>query len=213
MEVDLRIRKSKHHLRKSLITLLHSNTFEKINISMICKEANVSRVTFYNYYMSKIELAEDIVNLVVSSIIKRTKQELHSNEFTVEYSKLLMNNLIEESYNYKMIVPKLNASGNVSLYRVVDKLFEKRLREVIAFNLSECDIHLSSHVLTSLIVGGMSKVVIDWIRRPGELGKEELKVNFANIIDKFTAFYKQECINCQKTDLCNKFMDEKAEAK
>jgi len=211
MEVDLRIRKSKHHLRKSLITLLHTNTFDKINISMICKEANVSRVTFYNYYMSKIELAEDIVNLVVSSIIKRTKQELHSNEFTVEYAKLLMNNLIEESYNYKMIIPKLNSSGNVSLYRVVDKLFEKRLREVITFNLSECDINLSSHVLTSLVVGGMSKVVIDWIARPGDLGKDELKVNFSNIIDKFTAFYKQECINCQNKDIYNEFMAGKTE--
>ncbi|MFA6796985.1 MAG: TetR/AcrR family transcriptional regulator, partial [Bacilli bacterium] len=98
MDVDLRIRKSKHHLRKSIITLLKKVPFSDINISMICKEANVSRVTFYNYYSNKNELIEDIVRILLNSTIKKTHIETGTNKIDICYFKCLLINIVEISY-------------------------------------------------------------------------------------------------------------------
>lgn len=57
---DKRIRKTKKYLKDTLIRLLDDLPFEKITVTNLCEEADISRITFYSHYSDKYDLAEDI---------------------------------------------------------------------------------------------------------------------------------------------------------
>lgn len=57
---DKRICKTKKLLKNALVVLLSEKPYEKITVIDICKNACVSRITFYKYYSDKSALLDDI---------------------------------------------------------------------------------------------------------------------------------------------------------
>lgn len=57
---DKRIRKTKRSLKNSMILLLSEKDFEHISITELCREAEVSRITFYSHYNDKYALLDEI---------------------------------------------------------------------------------------------------------------------------------------------------------
>ncbi|MBP3041289.1 TetR/AcrR family transcriptional regulator, partial [Bacillaceae bacterium Marseille-Q3522] len=50
---NIRIVKTKESIRESFFRLLKQYTFSEITIEKICKEARISRSTFYSHYSDK----------------------------------------------------------------------------------------------------------------------------------------------------------------
>lgn len=57
--MDKRIIKTKRALKDALFSILKEKNFDSVTATEICKTADVSRNTFYNYYSDKYALLED----------------------------------------------------------------------------------------------------------------------------------------------------------
>lgn len=58
--VDKRIKKTKKNLKATLISMMSDMPFEEISITELCKQADISRITFYTHYSDKYALIDDI---------------------------------------------------------------------------------------------------------------------------------------------------------
>lgn len=78
---DLRIQKTRKSLKQALIRLLDKKPFEKISVTDICKESNISRITFYTHYDHKYGLVQEIFNdyADMGRTMYRTKQAMSMN--------------------------------------------------------------------------------------------------------------------------------------
>ncbi|WP_138495164.1 TetR/AcrR family transcriptional regulator [Paenibacillus pinistramenti] len=82
---DKRVKKSRLALQRALLDLLKSSPFEDITITEIVQHADVNRGTFYNNYQDKQQLLEEIMQDVLSDLLKayrrpyinETKFEVH----------------------------------------------------------------------------------------------------------------------------------------
>lgn len=59
---DKRIIKTKRNLKDAMIRMLSVEDFERMSVTELCKEAKVSRITFYSHYSDKQALLDDIFN-------------------------------------------------------------------------------------------------------------------------------------------------------
>ena len=57
---DKRIAKTKKNLKNAMIAMLGEKDFEHITITELCREAEVSRITFYSHYNDKYALLDEI---------------------------------------------------------------------------------------------------------------------------------------------------------
>jgi len=55
---DRRIERTLQALWEALFALLHENVWQEINVSMICRKANVARSSFYLHFQNKQELLD-----------------------------------------------------------------------------------------------------------------------------------------------------------
>lgn len=55
---DRRIERTRNALWDALFALLHSRSWEDINVRMICDQANVARSSFYLHFQNKLELLD-----------------------------------------------------------------------------------------------------------------------------------------------------------
>ena len=59
---DKRIIKTKRSLKAAMVSMLSQGDFEHITITELCRNAEVSRITFYSHYNDKYVLLDDIFN-------------------------------------------------------------------------------------------------------------------------------------------------------
>ena len=59
---DKRIIKTKRSLKAAMVSMLSQGDFEHITITELCRNAEVSRITFYSHYNDKYALLDDIFN-------------------------------------------------------------------------------------------------------------------------------------------------------
>ncbi|MFA7169185.1 MAG: TetR/AcrR family transcriptional regulator [Sphaerochaetaceae bacterium] len=90
---DRRIRKTKQSLKDALIRLMDTTSFERINVTNLCKEANVSRITFYTYYRDKYEFVDAIfknfLSIVKEEMVVLQKKTNPSNDPVQAYCNLM----------------------------------------------------------------------------------------------------------------------------
>ena len=59
---DKRIIKTKRSLKAAMVSMLSQGDFEHITITELCRNAEVSRITFYSHYNDMYALLDDIFN-------------------------------------------------------------------------------------------------------------------------------------------------------
>ena len=59
---DKRIIKTKRSLKAAMVSMLSQGDFEHITITELCRNVEVSRITFYSHYNDKYALLDDIFN-------------------------------------------------------------------------------------------------------------------------------------------------------
>ena len=64
-EKTKRNKKTRMRIGESIISLMHEIPYDEIRVSEVAKQANVSRMTFYQYYSTKEEALKDYLNEIV----------------------------------------------------------------------------------------------------------------------------------------------------
>ncbi|MFW5801876.1 MAG: TetR/AcrR family transcriptional regulator [Spirochaeta sp.] len=65
---DMRVQRTKHHLKRALQELLWNNRLEDVHVQEICTHAMVHRATFYAHYQDKYHLFHDILTDIAAEI-------------------------------------------------------------------------------------------------------------------------------------------------
>lgn len=60
--------------------LFYKHGIKRVSVEEICKEANVSKMTFYKYFDNKVVLAEEILDKVIGKLLNEFKDLVNSDE-------------------------------------------------------------------------------------------------------------------------------------
>ncbi|MGM9947951.1 TetR family transcriptional regulator [Floccifex sp.] len=133
---DRRIQKTKKNIKNTLMNMLTEKSFEKINVTDICKVANISRITFYSHYNDKYALVEEIFEdfVSISKIIfykKQLENNIH-NDSVKSYCNIL--DTIFDLFDrypsfFSCISPDKNPYLSLQLYDYVLKTVELHTKE------------------------------------------------------------------------------------
>lgn len=74
MKQDRRIDKSKNALKEALILLMDEKEFKSITITEIVHLANLNRGTFYKHYSTQDELLNELIEDVLSDLVKSYRE-------------------------------------------------------------------------------------------------------------------------------------------
>ena len=99
---DLKIHKTKKALMAALSILLERQKFAQITVGGLCKEARISRVTFYTHFTDKYDL--------LIHWLENTKTEIINNAVSYEVIENNINNFV--ACNSKIIKNLLGDANN-----------------------------------------------------------------------------------------------------
>lgn len=118
---DLRIRKTKASLYKTLLQLMEEKPFEEIKVTDICKLSTINRSTFYDHFNDKYELLTYLLNDLKDDLITNLKIESNVKsikEYCIEFSKLLIDYKNKNSVIFSTI-SNLRKNNNSIAFEVI----------------------------------------------------------------------------------------------
>ena len=80
MENDIRYTVTNEIIKNSLKSIMENKPINKIKIIDICKEANISRTTFYNHYVDIYDLIEDFEKDILKDLDIKKFQNIDNSE-------------------------------------------------------------------------------------------------------------------------------------
>ncbi|MCH5257932.1 MAG: TetR family transcriptional regulator [Lachnospiraceae bacterium] len=154
---DLRVIKTKQNIRSAFMELMKKQPLEKIRVNDICDKALCSRNTFYQHYIDKYELFEQICLECIAEL---------DTAFSVENMDITVNNTLGYGRDIIFAVEtKKEEMKNLLLYddrgylrnqlytAAVQKCFEGSLLLAGNNNIDKTEIALNCHYLVSGIIG------------------------------------------------------------
>jgi len=111
-----RSRSTRICIGKAMIRLMETKTFDEIRVTDIVSEAGVSRMTYYKYYTSKLEVLKDFLQeiiikydeeqkLLYPDALFHKKQILHSICFFERYASLLK--ILQKTGQYTLLMQSI----------------------------------------------------------------------------------------------------------
>ncbi|MBF4691497.1 TetR/AcrR family transcriptional regulator [Fusibacter ferrireducens] len=146
------MRKNKRlKIKESAYELFGKYSLRKASVEEICKNANVSKGTFYKYYNDKYELVVDILNELNDSSVNKFNELIGSNtkfeeiinlifaeksKFVNSFSTDFINEIYSGSFEkINVMIQKITANSKNQLYSVYERLIEsKEIYELISFD-------------------------------------------------------------------------------
>ncbi|MBR1571168.1 MAG: TetR/AcrR family transcriptional regulator C-terminal domain-containing protein [Lachnospiraceae bacterium] len=116
MENDIRYSVTNTIIKNSLKTLMESKPLNKIKIIDICKEAHISRTTFYNHYVDLYDLIEDFEKDILNDL---DIQKFIGIEKTEENIINLLENVLDYIESNKKIYKRFFETKNMDFYNLV----------------------------------------------------------------------------------------------
>lgn len=106
---------------------------KKVTIEEICKDANVSKMTFYKYFPNKTELAKTILTNIFDESEKRFLSLAHNEELSfVEKMNIQVQWKIDNTQNATMLFIKdLYASDDTEIGIFLKKTVKERMQKVV----------------------------------------------------------------------------------
>lgn len=119
-----RSRSTRICIGEAVIRLMKEKSFEEIRVNDIVREAGVSRMTYYKYYTSKLEVLKDYLNEIIieydrerkdkfSDLLFRREQILHCIRFFVPYASLF--HILSSTGQYTVLATSIKQYINEQL--------------------------------------------------------------------------------------------------
>ena len=187
-KTDLRVIKTCNKLGFALREMLTEHSFDDITVFDLCEKAGVRRATFYKHFNDKLDFLSNIVMKILDDITKNVKKCYHLADDPVEYITDYVKHVIEFFEERQMMFNSIVESSAFPLVfdtvtRSTGKLIEEDLEHVQrrkAFGI------YSKHMTAEFINGGISIILIDWLRTK-PVPKEEFLNQVRTILRKLLA--------------------------
>lgn len=140
---DKRIKKTKKNLKSTIISMMSRTSFENISITALCKEADISRITFYTHYSDKYALVDEIFEDMIQTggdIYQKMQAENNPEHNYVQSYCNVLHTIMELYYSnydfFRHTVPEKNPYLASSFYSYVLKTVETHTRHRKSENLN-----------------------------------------------------------------------------
>ena len=180
--------RSKTLIKKALAKLMHEKELEKITVSDIIREADISRGTFYAHFpdirsvLEQIE-SEEIKKLV--NFVNKLKTEDSEISSSRTFLISVFNYLNNDFEYYKMLMQSCFLNNYIS--RLIDIYYEETITTLLERDPSK-DINVAKTymIYTS---SGAKEVLISWLRGTINGTPEEMATRLAKLIDLSNQYY------------------------
>ena len=165
--------RSKTLIKKALAKLMHEKELEKITVSDIIREADISRGTFYAHFPDIRSVLEQIEN--EDSEINSSKTFLIS----------VFNYLNNDFEYYKMLMQSCFLNNYIS--RLVDIYYEETIASLLerdpSKDINEAKLYM---IYTS---SGAKEVLISWLKGTIIGTPEEMAIRLSKLVDLSNQYY------------------------
>ena len=138
----------KNSLKKALLILMNEMEYEKINITLLCNKAGVSRTAFYNNFQTKNDLLKEIVIDLNTKLLIQVGSPYRKNTSYDWYVKFFF--LVKENSNELKLI--FNA-GFINKYLYM-------LNEMV---LKDENIPIEKKYQRLIWSGGIANALVYWI--------------------------------------------------
>lgn len=184
-KIDLRIVKTHNKLTAALSEMMNEMPFGDITVFDLCEKADVRRATFYKHFKDKYDFLKD----VITNIIKDITETVNSNEYLrsspINYLVRFVNEVIAYFESRPLILSNLLNSDNLPIMlKVISTCTYSALVESLSdVKRSGCNFTSDVAFCSSFINGGISNILIMWLKNP-TCTKEELLAKIREMLTK-----------------------------
>lgn len=157
-------------VQKELLKMMKELPVEQIYVKKLCKQAGISRSTFYVYYESVYEVLQDIEDNIMSEQIA-FKHTMHTEENDIHQD---IHEILQFTLNHLEMY-------QVLLGRYGDPAFKARWSRLIAKKLSlshfykNDDLDDYERCITWFVTGGIQNMIINWLLHPEGISMETIE--------------------------------------
>ncbi|MGD1821274.1 MAG: TetR/AcrR family transcriptional regulator [Pleomorphochaeta sp.] len=176
---DRRPAKTKKAIRLALFQLLDKKELNKITITELTKQANISRKTFYIHYNKISDVLDEFEQELIEAFNEATKELKYSNNskffFDIFYN---LDKYFNDDLDYYKKIAQSSFASTFSDH-IGDALFSK-LYEVIE---PICDLPIEQiEYLCQIVSSSMHRVFMTWIRNDSEMSIVQISNFVAKVI-------------------------------
>ena len=171
---DIRIIKTKKALKGAFAKLISKVPYNKLSIIDICKEADVHRATFYNYYSSKEDLfssiIEDTKDVFLSKFFEQNKYSPNSRSDVINY---IIDSFIEHCSSISPYLQNVvKAQNPETIKHIMNKTLFTNLYQVLSLFPSNNQ-NLPKDFICSFYSGALTNIIFWYMDNPN-VSKEKL---------------------------------------
>lgn len=156
--------RSRQWLCNSLLKLLETKSFNEITIKDICKEADLSRQTFYKIFDSK----EEIIKYHFKVLFNEFENDCHN------FENMTLNNLTFQFFTFfKKHADFIQILTQNKMSYVLENEFEHYLPEISIFNSINEEEKYPDYTI-SFIAGALCQILMHWYEKDMDLSVEEI---------------------------------------
>lgn len=181
--------RSKSLIKKALATLMHEKELNKITVSDIIREADISRGTFYAHYpdiysvLEQIETEELKKMMTLVNQSKDQNSEIHNS---TDFLTIICNYLYADFDYYKMLMQ--TSFLNNFLNRLIEVYYEDTVATLLEKDPSK---DLSEAVLyLTYTTAGAKQVIVSWLQGNISGSPEDVASRLAKLIELCNNYYK-----------------------
>lgn len=180
--------RSKSLIKKALAKLMHEKDLDRITVSDIIREADISRGTFYAHFPDIRSVLEQIETEEIKKLVSLVNK-LKDGDEELSGAKAFLTCVFEYLYNdfeyYKMLMQSCFLNNYVS--RLVDIYYEETITKLLERDPSK-DIN-EANIYMIYTTNGAKEVLISWLKGTINGTPDEMATRLAKLIDLSNLYY------------------------
>lgn len=175
---DLRIMKTRKSIRSAFGRLLKEFSIQEITINQICKEAGISRITFYNHYQDKFDLFYHILIDEKEKIGVMFLEKTQGLSLLTNLEKclgLFISLVVDECIKYReLILSVIHHDDNATIQFIAKDVLEKTFNEFGEKYNIEKFIKVPIAIPCAYITGGVINLIHFFLSNLDKYSRDEI---------------------------------------
>lgn len=182
---DMRRKRTRKALKRSLIELLSKETIEQISIIDICDKAEINRVTFYTHYKDKYELLHEVLTDLVIMIDTNSKEYFmknRTNDPIRDYVNAMSHTIYKTCFENKEMMQKLSIQENSIFSSMLDEIISNLATESLKANANHVNLKYPPEFIVKFVFGGFSNIIFNWALKNNDISEKVFFENFNKLL-------------------------------
>ena len=170
-KIHEKIRNTKKALAKSLIKLLQEKPVTQIDVSELCKNANLNRTTFYNHYNSIYALLDEMVSEFFKNVKKYLADSIDEKSENTAAKITLMLKYLKQNRNFVRTIMNNNLYEEIGNKLISFDFVSNLLNTNIKYRQN---IYINDAYYIGFIISGWYAVIKRWVNEDCDLDENTL---------------------------------------